>query len=320
MSATLGLDLGGTNMKAAVVHDSGEILASKSIPTLSSQGIRSTIDRMAAFLTETAAEAAPLRIRQAGITAPAVINSYEGIVELMPNFPDDWKGLPLAAELEKATGLQVSLLNDARAAAYGEKMFGVGRAYSDFVCITIGTGVGGGIVHNGTLLLGSRGVAGEIGHMSVIPDGHQCGCGHIGCLETVCSGPAIASAAAHYIVQGRKTQIRDMIGEDLNRLSPLTVCSAADNGDAVALRILDNAVHYLCAAIRNLIVLLNPQAVILGGGVAESAVFIRLFKEKMEASNLLFSDELGGVDIVKAELDVMAGAVGAAAWARSRPR
>ncbi|MBM7621210.1 glucokinase [Bacillus tianshenii] len=317
MTYYIGVDLGGTNIKAMAIDNSGEILHEMLVKTEADRGSEHVISKMKRMI-EQFQEMLAFPIKAVGVTVPGVLGEYNSVVELMPNFPDNqWRGIPLKAKLEACTGLPIFLLNDARAATYGEKMFGATQEFRDFIYIAIGTGVGGGIVSNGELLLGSRGVAGEFGHQVVEPGGLRCGCGNRGCLETVASGPAIATSAIRCIAQGLPTKMRDLVKNDLNKVTTEVVTKAALEGDIAALDILEKAANGLATAIRNSIALLNPEAICFGGGVSESGLLLDLVKNKLSEENILFPEALGSVKIVKSKFDYFAGAIGVAAWART---
>ncbi len=255
-------------------------------------------------------------IAAVGVTVPGIIHMKKGTVELMPNFPDQWRGVALQAYLKSILQLPVYMLNDARAATYAEKKFGVAKPYDNFVSFIIGTGVGGGIVHKGQLLLGSRGVAGELGHQIVEPHGLPCGCGNRGCLETVVSGPAIVTAAIRYIKQGAQTNMRSLIQGDINVLTPEIVNRAALSGDAAALEIFQSVASYINRAILNVKAILNPEAIVFGGGVAQSELLLKMIKEEVKKNNdVLFPHALGEMQIERSTFSDLSGAIGAAAWA-----
>ncbi|MDN4076019.1 ROK family protein [Fictibacillus terranigra] len=312
MDYFIGIDLGGTNIKAVVVDREGTLIFKKQAPTMATLGIDHVIQQIAKLIIECSKYKS--HIKGAGVTVPGVLNLQDGMVELMPNFPHQWKGVRLKEKLEHATSLPIYLLNDARAAAFGEKKFGSGRPYEHFVCMVIGTGVGGGIVSNGVLLMGSRGVAGEIGHQVVDPKGPECGCGNAGCLETMASGPAISAEAIRYIKQGIPTKMRDLVNGDLNQVTPEIVNEAAEHGDRSAITILENTAATICRAILNVIAILNPEAIILGGGVGQSDFLINKITDQLHHKKILFPASLGSVQIVKAHFNHLAGSIGAAAW------
>ncbi|NGQ95766.1 ROK family protein [Brevibacillus sp. SYP-B805] len=314
MEVFIGIDLGGTYIKAIALQKDGSLLLEKQIPTLPERGSGDVIKRMASFVKEIQ-ETLNQPIKGVGVTVPGVLRREEGIVVMMPNFPpDQWRGVHLRDQLHQLTGWSVELLNDARAAAYGEKVFGAGRNFSHFICLTIGTGIGGGIVADGRLLMGSRGVGGEIGHQVVVPNGELCGCGNKGCLETVASGPAIVTSAIRFIKQGLHTKIRELVESDLNLITPEIVAQAAGMGDQAAIHILENVAGHICTALNNMKAVLNPEAVILGGGIANNDLLLRMIEERLEEKEILFPHYLGSMQVKRAELTHMAGAYGAAAW------
>ena len=186
----------------------------------------------------------------------------------------------------------------------------------NLVLLTLGTGIGGGIVIDNELYFGSKRWAGEIGHITVESQGPRCSCGNYGCVEALASGPAITSAAIRAIKQGFTTKMRNMVGGDLNLVTPELVAMAAEAGDIIALEIYERAGHYIGTAVASLIAILNPDLVIIGGGVAKAG---RLIMEPITRCAMIrssiFREPGGGAQIVPAELGVDAGAIGAAAWA-----
>lgn len=310
----MGIDLGGTKIKAVVIDEQGTVLMERKASTHAHLGKEVVITRIVDLVLGVQ-KAFEYPILAVGVTVPGVINMKQGTIELMPNFPGQWKGVALEKLLKDILKLPVYMLNDARAATYCEKKFGVAQSYNHFVSLIIGTGVGGGIVHDGQLLLGSRGTAGELGHQVVVPNGLLCGCGNRGCLETVASGLAITTSAYRYIKQGIATSMCDMIQGDLNNISPEMVDQAACAGDEAALEVLKSAATYICRAILNLKAILNPEAVVLGGGVAQSDLLVQLIKQELEQHNVLLPDSVGEIDIIQSKFHDLSGAIGAAAWA-----
>jgi len=186
--------------------------------------------------------------------------------------------------------------------------------------LTLGTGIGGGIIINNELYFGSEGHAGEVGHQTIEAAGPPCGCGNIGCLEALASGPAIASMAVRSLKQGMTTAIRAMVGNDLNLVTPKVVADAAYAGDRVALSIIRTAGTYIGIGVANLVVVLNPDTVVIGGGVAQvGALLFQAIEESVDRRVCIFGGGRGAVRIVAAELGEDAGAVGAATWAMAQP-
>jgi glucokinase len=315
----LGIDLGGTNIKAAVVDEYGKVLQASHTATEAAEGVEAVTTKLMELILNSQ-RTFPDEIQAVGIAVPGVLDKDYEKVLLLPNFPIAWNGIPLKDVLARKTGRSVELINDARAAAFAELYAGAGRSYSDFILIVLGTGVGGGIVHKGRLVLGSRGVAGELGHQVIRPGGLRCGCGNRGCLETIASGPAIASAAIRVICQGLPTLMRELVQGELSLVTSRTVNEAAEMGDRYAIEILTEAADALVQAVRNSIAVLNPEAVIVGGGVARSKLLLDLVRSGLEREAILFPPALGSLEVVAAEFGEYAGAAGAAAWAMSRRR
>ncbi|MGP4081605.1 ROK family protein [Pseudalkalibacillus sp. R45] len=319
MAYDIGIDLGGTNMKAVAMDQDGTIKLQHKIPTEAEKGREHVISRIAESVLEMK-DSLDARIATVGVTVPGVVETEKGIVILLPNFPHQWKGINLKEEIEKRIELPVHLLNDARAATYGEKKYGAARAFDSFFYLTIGTGIGGGIVHDGELILGKKGAAGELGHQVIEPNGRLCGCGNRGCLETVASGSAITTAAIGFIKQGIPTLMRDMTEGDLTKVTPELITSAALQGDRSALFVLDQAATHICIVIRNMIASMNPEAVVIGGGVSNSSLLLDMIREKIDEKEILFPDSIGRIEIRKADFNDYGGAIGVAAWAGHQQR
>jgi glucokinase len=210
--------------------------------------------------------------------------------------------------------LPVSLLNDVRSFTLGEKTFGAGRDVDTIVGIAIGTGIGGGLIISGQLHLGLEGTAGEVGHQIIDPYGPRCGCGSRGCLEAFASGPAITAMALKAITQGRTTRIAELVSYDLNRVTPEVVSRAARGGDSVAREIYEQAGFYIGIGVANLITIISPQMVVIGGGVAQAGdlLFDPIRRAARESVHVTPFDQ---VQIVPGELGTDAGFIGAAVWA-----
>ena len=262
-------------------------LAEASAPTEAERGPAHVLRRLA----EVGAEAG--RVDAVGVTVPGLFDPDRGTVRFLPNLPGPWKGQPVVEPLRKALRAPTAMINDARAFALAESRVGAARDVDTAVFVVIGTGIGGGIVVGGRLYLGIDGTAGELGHQTVLPEGPACGCGNSGCVEALASGPAIAAAA------GRAT------AED--------VVEAARSGDDAAARTLALAGTFLGVAIANAIVLLSPERVVVGGGVATAGELL-LGPARAEIRRRVHVSPVERIAIVPAELGVLAGAIGAAIW------
>lgn len=307
----VGLDLGGTSIKAVALTPDGPAVRRMQAPT-PRQGADVVLARMRAVGREVAAGRA---VSAVGVAIPGVVDMAAGRARFVPNVPGQWEGLAVAQELATAFGAPCRLLNDVRAATFGEWRFGAGRDCSDFVMIAVGTGIGGGIVSGGHLLLGSTGHAGEVGHVALDPHGPLCGCGAHGCAEALASGPALVAAAARLVAQGLPTALRGACGGDIGRLTPRIVAEVAGAGDAAAAELLAEEASRLGVLAAGLVVVLNPQRVVVGGGVALAGPPL------LDGIRATLQDRAGWylphapAAVVPAELGEWAGAMGAAAWA-----
>ncbi len=261
------VDIGGTKTLIGLINPEGRVLARDRFPAANHlappEQVAQLVEKFHALAN--GAEVAWERVAGVGYSTAGFLNSERTLVFASPN-QGNWRDAPFKALLEEAFHLPAYLEMDANAAALGEAWFGAGRGSQHFVYLIVGTGIGSGIVVNGEVLHGWRGTAGEIGHTTIEPDGPLCNCGNYGCLESLAAGPAIAQRARAAIQQGRKTLITELAGA--SELSAETVFRAARLQDEVACAILDKEIDYLGIGIANVITLLNPQMVALGGGVA----------------------------------------------------
>jgi len=317
MTTYIGIDLGGTKIAAAAVDvATGELIGRTVIPTDAHEGCEAVIKRMAEAVGEVCRSAGLERaaVGGLGIGVPAVTDMEKGYMLFSPNLPGGWRGVPVAATLREQTGLRSWIINDARAFTLAEATCGAGRGARTVIGMTLGTGIGGGIVIDGKLHLGLDGTAGEVGHQTIDPDGPQCGCGNRGCLEALASGPAIASLGVKAVMQGLTTEIGPLVERDLNRITPETIMRAAEHGDEVAREILERVGGFLGTGIGNLITILSPDRVVIGGGVARLG---RWLLDPIQATvrQRCFATPLDRVQILPAALGTDAGVVGAAMWA-----
>jgi glucokinase len=315
----IGIDIGGTNIKAALVDtDTGEITATRSTPTHAREGHSAVILQMAVLVDEIIrlSKLSKDRVGAVGVGLPGSLDINKGTTVFLPNLPGNWRDVPVRDQLSKQINLSVSLINDARAMTLGEWKFGAGRG-CDTACYTLGTGIGGGLVINGKLHLGPSGAAGELGHISVDVNGPRCGCGSRGCIEAFASGPAIAAMGMKAVVQGRNTVLADLSGRDLNRITPELICEAAIAGDTVALEIYEFAGMIIGAGVANVVTALNPRRVVIGGGIAAAGELILDPIRRSMRDRVLLTDA-NYVEVVPAQLGNNAGLIGAAVWARQQ--
>ncbi|HYI15710.1 MAG TPA: ROK family protein [Thermomicrobiales bacterium] len=262
----LGIDLGGTNLRSAVVTADGEIVFETHRPTFATEGVDSVVDRIALAVREAADEAGVASDVPVGVAAPGPLDPRSGIVHFAPNLPG-WSNVQLRDRLQKMTGRPVVLGNDANAAALGEFIFGAGRGSQNMIYVGLGTGVGGGVISEGRLIDGAHGMGGELGHVSVDLDGPRCTCGSSGCIEAFCSTWSITHEAKLLVSSGRGDAI--LAAAEDGTVGPRAVGAAAANGDPAARALLDRAGTALGAGLANFINIFNTEIIVLGGGVAE---------------------------------------------------
>lgn len=263
--AIAGIDIGGTKIVVALAAPDGQVLSVCRFPTRVELGphriLDLTFDRIEKMIEEERA-----RLLALGIGCGGPLNRERGVILSPPNLPG-WDRFPIIELVEKRFGVPSLLDNDANTAALGEQWYGAGRGLNDMVYITISTGIGGGIIIGGDLIHGVENGAGEVGHMTVLPDGPECGCGAYGCLEALCSGSSIARRARERLLSGAPSSIGSMANSP-NEVTAKTVAEAARNGDPLACEVWDEMIHYLAIGLSNIILTLAPEAIILGGGVS----------------------------------------------------
>ncbi|MEX2236306.1 MAG: ROK family protein [Dehalococcoidia bacterium] len=308
-----GVDLGGTKIYSVVATADGEVLGEDLCQTLADQGYEVTIQRIATSL-RSAAEAAGTDVadlKRVAVAAPGPIDLTTGVVTAAPNL--GWIDVPLKRLLEASLGVEVVLENDANAAALGEFQYGAAKPYRHMVYITISTGIGGGLVLDGRLYTGASGAAGEIGHITVEPDGIPCFCAGRGCLEIMASGTAIARDATTAAKEGRSPALAKVIQEK-GSASAGDVAAAALAGDPAANEILGRAARYIGIGLGSLINLINPEAIVIGGGVSQIGERL-LGPAKEEARRRSFPQSWRDCTILTAALGSRVGALGAIAVA-----
>ena len=303
----IGVDLGGTNLRTALLSLEGDILDKRKETTNALDGWKKVVARLVDNITqqrETAVKRG-LHVTAVGVGAPGVIRMDKGIVVKSPNFPD-WNNLPLRDELEHALRIPVVIENDANAAALGEQWRGAGRGINSMILLTLGTGVGAGIVLDNKIWQGADGMAGEVGHMTLVPDGRQCGCGNSGCLEMY--------ASARGIVQSYREAAGMLDITQAPELTSTQVYQAARKGEPVARRVMKDMGTMLGIGIANLINIFNPNMIVIGGGVKDAwDLFIGATHE--EIMRRAFQVPAERTEIVPSLLGDDAGLIGAAAGA-----
>jgi glucokinase len=311
----IGVDLGGTRIRAALVNDQGQILSRLERPTLVEEGVSSIMRRMVGLVRDIISHS-PLQIRDIqgiGIGSAGQIDPWRGIVlSATPNLPG-WGGVPLAERVQEAFGLPVCVDNDANAAAWGEKQFGAGQGLAHLICVTIGTGIGGGLILDGQLYHGAIGVAGEIGHLTVKLDGPPCNCGSFGCLEAYAAGPAIVARAQKAVRAGAQTALTQMTNNEPEDITGPLIAQAAAEGDPLASQIMRETGRYIGAGLAGLVNVLNPERIIVGGGVAQAgSSLLEPIRRTVLARAMPAAAET--LQVVPAQLGEDAGVIGAAAF------
>jgi glucokinase len=307
----IAVDLGGTNVRAALVDSSGTIRHHVTRPTLGHEGPDAVIDRIAALIGEVVTHEKPGDDVPVGVVAPGMIDPKAGIVFFGPNIPN-WHDIPLCQMLEARLSRTVYIGNDANCAALGEARFGSGRGYDDMIYIAIGTGVGGGVISHGHIVGGKRGFGGELGHVSIDPSGPRCTCGGIGCIESYVGGWAIVRDAEMLVNSLRSDTLVRMASE--GPLTPEHVALAAAGGDPAAKSVFDRAGRALATGLGGLINTFNPALLVVGGGISQSGnLLMGPFREALPSYTL--PSILAEVEIRESSLELNTGIYGAAALA-----
>lgn len=292
-------------------RDGGQVIGDHSRPTDPSRGADAIVRDLEAMSRHTMAlvERAGGRILGLGVGAPGPLDTARGVVLLTPNL--GWVDMPLRDRLAEATGLRTALDNDANCAILGETWVGAARGARYAIGMTIGTGIGGGIVLEGRLHHGAADCAGEIGHVTIEMNGRRCGCGNYGCLEAYASGPAIAMRAVEQLRLGTESVLGNLVNGDYDRVTAQTVFAAAQDGDELALEVVRDTARYLGTGVANLINIFNPDLFVIVGGVTQAgeALFEPL---QREVARRAFRPAVESCRIVPGALGGLAGVYGAA--------
>ena len=314
MRFVLGIDIGGTNLVVgSVAEDGSAVHALASEPTGAEAGERDVLDRLIALATraiqQTRSKLPGAEIMGVGVGAPGPLDTKSGIVLLTPNL--GWVDLPLRQIIQDRLKLPAVLDNDANCAVLGEWWMGAARGTRNAIGITIGTGIGGGLILEGKLYHGASDCAGEIGHTTIDSEGRRCKCGNYGCLEAYASGPNIALRACEEIQAGAESRLAQYVDGDLKRITAQTVYQAAHDGDELAMDVVNETAKFLGIGIANLLNIFNPEVVVVCGGVtlAGDTLFGPL---RREVARRAFKPAVNVCRIVPCELTGTAGVYGAA--------
>ncbi len=306
----VGIDLGGTFIKSGVVDEKGEIIKKKQFPTMAEKGEReiviSQIEEAINFCLEGMDRK---EIEGIGIGTPGVVDN-EGIVYEAPNLPD-WTNLPLKEIIEDQYNMKVVVENDVNTIAWGEYLFGAGKGSNTMICITLGTGLGGGIVKDGKLLRGGKYSAVEIGHITIDYRGPKCKCGNYGCIERFVGRDYIVERAVKAIKEGEKTKILELADGKIENISPKIISDAYKQGDEIAKDIWIDVGTCLGAMFTSLVNLLNPDVIVIGGGISQAGkiLFDTVEKTIKERSMKILAEN---VKVVPAGLGTNSGIVASA--------
>jgi len=309
-----GVDLGGTNIVSVIVNHQGKIVNRLKVPTLAERGKEATIKRIIETIHENIVQStiALDDIIGIGIGAPGPLDTKRGIINFAPNLPG-WRDVPLRKILEDEFNMKVVLENDANAAAWGERCFGIGRGVDNLVCFTLGTGIGGGIIIDGKIYHGSNYGAAELGHMTVNKDGPRCNCGNYGCLEAYSSATGIKNRIKNRIKEGIKSKFLNFDNNKLfESLRLKSIFEAARKGDRLTSDIVEEAISYLGIAVANIVNILNPEMVVLVGGITNEGDKL-LIPLREEVKKRAFYSNYKSLKIVIGKLGGNAGVLGAAA-------
>jgi glucokinase len=305
-SYVVGIDLGGTKILSVCLDASFNVVDRDYRETQAEEGPEAVIARMAASAR---AVTEGRTVRAIGVSAPGPLDLARGVVTKAPNLPG-WLEIPLQRRVSELCGLPTWIENDANAGAFAEYRLGAGRGSRHMVLVAIGTGVGGGLILDGRLYHGASGGAGEVGHMVVDPDGAVCGCGRSGCLEAVASGRVLDDAAQRIAAAEPDGILALIAHREGDQPDARILDLAANQGDAAAIEALTRAGRFLGAGLTNLVNLLNPDVIAIGGSVRKSEIYVRTAVETMQRD--AFRQHSSDVRIVEAELGDEAPAVGAA--------
>jgi len=315
-SVFIGIDLGGTTLKAALVGPTGEIIHEKRIDTelRNPEALFKQVIETALSLRDN--KSAGGRAAGIGIGIPGLVNRKTNRIEIMPNLPA-LSEIDITSELSSQTGLPVILDNDANSAAYGELQVGAARGQKEVFFITLGTGIGAGLIINGHIYRGAAGFAGEFGHMTIDPEGIECACGNIGCLETIASGPNIVRRTRERLYRDRTSSLSRLAIPRDREFTAEDIARAAREGDEMAQLMLERTGMFLGIALAAVINLLNVEMVVMGGGVMDAGDLI-LKPTIKETRRRAFPPSFNSCEIVIAKLGATAGMIGAALMARDQ--
>lgn len=315
----VGVDMGGTKILSAVIDAEGNILGTSKVSTGADEGTSVVIDRIAESIQQAISKSNvdKASIQAIGIGAPGPLDPETGVVIFAPNL--GWRDVPLKAELQARTGLPTFVDNDVNVGTLGEHAFGAAQGVQNVVGIFVGTGIGGGIILKGELFHGASKTAGEIGHIIVKAGGPRCGCGTRGCLEAIASRTAMAKQFRKAIEKKKKKSVLTKLTDgDLSVIRSGVLVKAIRVKDKLTLKVFKKTTKYLGIGVGSIVNFLNPDMIVLGGGVVEALDDAFIDNIRTYAEKYALPNTLNGVQIVRAKLGDNSGILGAAALARQR--
>ncbi len=310
----LGIDLGGTNIAVGLVNENNEIVLKGSVPTKAEREISLVIDDMAALCLKLIADAgiAACDIAHAGVASPGTVNPETGVVEYSNNLK--MKDVPLAKMLSERTGIKdIYLANDADAAAYGEAVAGAAKGASSSVMITLGTGVGGGIIIDGKIYSGFNHAGGELGHTVIEKGGRPCSCGRNGCWEAYSSATGLIKMTKEKMQECPDSKMWALCDGNLEKVGGKTAFKAAKEGDAAGKEVVDSYISYLACGLANIINIFQPEVLSIGGGVCNEGDYLLIPVKEQINKEIYTKSGSKQTDIRIAKLGNDAGIIGAAA-------
>ncbi len=315
---TIGVDLGGTNIAAGLVDEAGQLIYSLKRPTDTHRGRDAIVADMCALCMELVAEAEKRGLPRpvaVGVGVPCVVDKSMALIHTAANLGAGWVDVPLKRLMEDVTGLKVWLDNDGNLAGLAEHQAGALKGVENGLLLTLGTGIGGGFILNGKLFRGSYGLAPEVGHMVIGENFYDCNCGKNGCFETFASATAVIRYAEKLVREGQYPESSLHQAAQMGHLSAHTIFEAAKESDSLGMAAVDRLTTYLAVGIVNLINLMDPEVIALGGGVAHAGDFL-LDQVKLKVSETLFLKDFPTARFELAQMGNNAGIIGAAMLGR----
>lgn len=308
----IGIDVGGTNLKAGVVDGEGRILHTKKVPLGAWEGGDAFLAKLCTLAEEATAEAgfAKSEVASVGMGFPGVVDDESGVLTYITNIP--LRGYPLREKFQQRWQVPVHLGNDANCAALGEYHAGAGRGSRSLIVVTLGTGVGGGIVLEGKMLTGSNGAAAEVGHMVIVPEGEQCNCGRRGCWERYASATALKQQTRAAMRAHPESIMWQLTGGDADRAEGYTPFDAARQGDAAAQRVCRDYIEYVALGAANLVNIFQPEVIAFGGGVSAQEDLLEPLARRIGEEDFARNGDLAAVKVTRCTLGNDAGIIGAA--------